>query len=214
MESLLETVDLDIEESNELTFRIKMEGVGTNPVKVRLVCEDKDVSYMFSGYGTGEDGVVQFVLPQMKNKLNEGLHQAKVEVLVDNRYFSPVQFQINFKKTMNVVAESMFVAPKPPPRQEIKVSAQPITVRQLSKEPVNAPIPTIEDKPRFQQPIEEFVNQVQINPVQVKRSVEKSSTQRIIERDLTRRSTLAAAVDSDEKLQEIARTIRFKNSGR
>jgi len=214
MESLLETVDLDIEESNELTFRIKLEGVGTNPVKVRLVCEDKDVSYLFNGYGTSEDGVVQFVLPQMKNKLNEGLHQAKVEVLVDNRYFSPVQFQINFKKTMSVVAESMFVAPKPPSRQEIKVSAQPITVRQLSKESAIAPVSIAEDKPRFQQPVEEIINHLQTNPVQVKRSVEKSSTQRIIERDLSRRSTLAAAVDSDEKLQEIARTIRFKNSGR
>ena len=208
MENLLETVDLDIEESNELTFRIKMEGVGTNPVKVRLVCEDKDVSYMFNGYGTGEDGVVQFVMPQMKNKMNEGIHPARVEVLVDNRYFSPVQFQINFKKVMNVVAESMFVAPKPPPRQEIKVTAQPITVRQISRQPEPSPI--------VEQEVYQSSYQEMNIPVKkvVERAPEKQVPQRLIEKDLNRRSSIAAAVESDEKLQEIARTVRFKNSGR
>lgn len=199
MENLLETVDLDIEEANELTFRIKMEGAGTNPVKVRLVCEDKDVSYMFNGYGTGEDGVVQFMMPQMKNKMNEGIHPARVEVLIDNRYFSPVQFQINFKKTMQVVAESMFVAPKPPPRQEIKVTAQPITVRQVSRNVESTPV---------QENIQQA--RVQESPVITKKPVERTTPQRLIEKDLTRKSSIAAAVDEDEKLQEISRTIRFK----
>ena len=209
MENLLETVDLDIEESNELTFKIKLEGVGTNPVKVRLVCEDNEMAYMFNGYGTGEDGVVQFLLPQMKNKLSEGTHPARVEVLVDNRYFSPVQFQINFKKVVSVVAESMFVASKPPARQEIKVSAHPITVRQVSKaEPPNqnfvqdAPLPT-RPKSVFNETSSNFV----------RKAVEKEAPKRIIERDLTR-SSLAAAVESDEKFQELARNVRSKLSGR
>jgi hypothetical protein len=209
MENLLETVDLDIEESNELTFKIKLEGVGTNPVKVRLVCEDNEMAYMFNGYGTGEDGVVQFLLPQMKNKLSEGTHPARVEVLVDNRYFSPVQFQINFKKVVSVVAESMFVASKPPTRQEIKVSAHPITVRQVSKaEPPSqnfvqdAPLPT-RPKSVFNETPSNFV----------RKAVEKEAPKRIIERDLTR-SSLAAAVESDEKFQELARNVRSKLSGR
>lgn len=202
MENLLETVDLDIEEANELTFRIKMEGAGTNPVKVRLVCEDKDVSYMFNGYGTGEDGVVQFMMPQMKNKMNEGVHPARVEVLIDNRYFSPVQFQINFKKTMQVVAESMFVAPKPPPRQEIKVTAQPITVRQVSRNELRSE----NEQEQKQVQKESFTAPKKIN--------EKPQINRAIERDITRKSSIAAAVESDEKFSEIARSIRFKNPGR
>lgn len=129
MEQLTETIDLDIDESNELAFKIKMEGAASSPAKVRLVCEGKDFSYMFNGYGTGEPEVVQFTLPQMSSKIQEGVYGARVEVLVENRYFAPVQFQINFKKTLSVVAESIQVKPKMR-HSEIKVTATPVVVSQ------------------------------------------------------------------------------------
>lgn len=53
MESLLETIDLDIEESNELLFKVKVEGADPAPVKVRLVCESGDMAYMFNGQSVG-----------------------------------------------------------------------------------------------------------------------------------------------------------------
>jgi len=125
MEPLTETVDLDLEESNDLTFKIKMEGTAMSPAKVRLVCENDDFAYMFNGYGTGEDEVVQFTLPRMDKKLSEGLYSARVEVLVDNRYFAPLQFQINFKKTLSVVAEAIQVT-KRTTKPEITVTASSI----------------------------------------------------------------------------------------
>ena len=127
MEPLNETVELDLEESNDLTFKIKMEGAATSPAKVRLVCEGSDFAYMFNGYGTGEDEVVQFTLPRMDKKITEGTYNARVEVLVDNRYFAPLQFQINFKKTLSVVAESIQVVRKPS-SSDIKVTASPVSV--------------------------------------------------------------------------------------
>ena len=138
MESLIETIDLDMEESNELAFKLKVEGTANSPAKVRLVCEGSDVSYMFNGRGTSEEGVVQFVLPQMKDKLAEGTYQARVEVLIENRYFSPVQFNINFKKAVKVVAEALFVSPKVV-KPEISVSASPILV--------SRPAPQVQAKP-------------------------------------------------------------------
>jgi len=132
MESLIETVDLDIEENNDLAFKIKLEGASSSPAKVRLVCEGSDFSYMFNGYGTNEDEVVQFTIPQMSNKIKEGIYLAKVEVLVENRYFSPLQFQINFKKSISVVAESIQVLPKIQ-KQDIRVSASPV---QVQKQPI------------------------------------------------------------------------------
>lgn len=125
MEPLVETIDLDIEESNDLTFKIRLEGTSTAPAKVRLVCEGKDFSYMFNGYGTNEPETVQFTLPQMNNRLQEGLYNARVEVLVENRYFAPLHFQINFKKTLNVVAESIQVVQKVS-KPELKVTAVPV----------------------------------------------------------------------------------------
>jgi len=137
MESLLETIDLDIEESNDLAFKIRLEGISNpSPAKIRLVCEGKDVSYMFNGYGTSEPETVQFTLPQMNNKLQEGIYNAKVEVLIENRYFAPLQFQINFKKTVKVFAEAIKVA-KPALTPEIKISAVSV---QKSQQPQVTPI--------------------------------------------------------------------------
>jgi hypothetical protein len=129
MEHLLETIALDSEENNELLFKIKIEGADPAPAKVRLVCETGDVSFMFNGQPIGDD-VVAFNLPIMKDKIKEGIYLSSVEVLVENRYFTPVQFQINFKKTVKVVAESIKLMPRKVP-QEIKISAVPIpTVKQ------------------------------------------------------------------------------------
>lgn len=127
MEPLLETISLDSEESNELAFKIKVEGAAPAPAKVRLVCESPDVSYLFNGAGTSEDGIVQFIIPRMSNKLAEGIYQARVEVLIENRYFSPITFQIEFKKALKVVAESMKVMPVLV-KKEVTVTAQPITI--------------------------------------------------------------------------------------
>lgn len=148
MEPLTETIALDVDETNELAFKIKVEGA-TSPAKVRLVCEGPDVAYMFNGRGTSEDGVVQFIVPQMKGKLQEGTYSARVEVLIENRYFSPVQFQINFKKTMQVFAESVQVVQ--PPKPEIRVTAQPIVVVQPPQKTQPTPIVVQQSQPAVQQ---------------------------------------------------------------
>ena len=123
---MLETIDLDMEEANELLFKVKIEGADQAPVKVRMVCESGDLAFMFNGRTAGGgEGLVQFNLPVMRDKLKEGLYQARVEVLIENRYFAPVQFQVNFKKAIKVVAESVQFAPRKV-APEIKVSAAPV----------------------------------------------------------------------------------------
>lgn len=168
MEQLTETITLDVEEANELAFKIKVEGAST-PAKVRLVCESPEVSYMFVGKGTGEDGVVQFVIPQMKGKLQEGTYAARVEVLIENRYFSPVQFQLDFKKTMQVFAESIQLVQ--PIKPEIRVSASPIVIQQARVEQQRVPVKIQE------QPVQQVAPQ---KPPQVKppqRTIETSPPQ-------------------------------------
>lgn len=125
MEPMLETIDLDMEESNELLFKVKVEGADPAPAKVRLVCEQGELAYMFNGRSAGGDGLVQFNLPIMKDKLREGLYLARVEALIENRYFAPVQFQVNFKKAVKVVAEAVNVVPRKA-APEVTVSAVPI----------------------------------------------------------------------------------------
>lgn len=144
----METIDLDIEESNELLFKVKIEGIEPAPAKVRLVCEAGDVSYMFKGHATSDD-VVQFMLPSLSGKLKEGVYSSRVEVLIENRYFAPVEFNINFKKAVKVVAEAVQVAHRAP-KPQVSVTAVPVVVPVVKKQvavpvappkrPVTAPV--------------------------------------------------------------------------
>jgi hypothetical protein len=165
MEPLKETIELDLEESNDLTFKIKLEGTAASPAKVRLVCEGEDFSYMFNGYGTGEDEVVQFTLPRMDKKITEGTYNARVEVLVDNRYFAPLQFGINFKKTLSVVAEAIQVIRKAS-SPEVTVTAMPV----VSSRPSSATVSSI----KFEQKPEQKKSVVESAPVQQKIQIESS----------------------------------------
>lgn len=157
MEPLTETISLDLEESNDLAFKIKLEGAASSPAKVRLVCEGEDVAYMFNGYGTGEPEVVQFTLPQMKNKLKEGTYSARIEVLVENRYFAPLQFQINFKKPFSVVAEAIQIVQKVL-KPEISVSASPVLQPKTSQAQTLSTI-QFEQRPQAPRVVEQAVSE-------------------------------------------------------
>jgi hypothetical protein len=131
MDQQLETISLDIEEPSEFLFSVKIEGADPAPTKIRMVCEQGDLSYMFSGK-TSKDGLVQFNIPAMKNKLSEGLYQSRIEVLVGNRYFSPTKFQLEFKNKVKVVAEAVVIPQQT--KQEVKVTALKLEQRQVVKQ--------------------------------------------------------------------------------
>lgn len=109
METILETIELDVDEPAELLFKVKVEGA-SSPAKARLVCEGKSLGVVFNGRRTADaSDVVQFEMPALKNSLGEGTYDARVEVIVDNRVFVPVEFNLKLKKTVSVVAESIQV---------------------------------------------------------------------------------------------------------
>jgi len=134
MEQLLETIQLDTDDSNELLFKIVVEGLEQAPVKTRLVCEADDVSYVFNGVLTTDD-VVRFVLPALK--LKEGTYPSYVEVLVAGRYFTPVEFVVELKKPVKVVAESIQVI-KHRAEPQVRVTASPIVAKKVPTVPVPA----------------------------------------------------------------------------
>jgi len=140
MDQLLETIDLDAEKSNELFFKIRVEGLDQAPTKVRLVCEAGDVSYMFKGYSTNEEGMIQFMIPALKGQIKEGTYVGRVEVLIENRYFSPLTFNLNFKREMNVVVESVQPARRPNVGPSVTASVIPSVRKVVAPEPTPQPI--------------------------------------------------------------------------
>jgi len=219
MEPMLETIDLDVEESNELLFKVKVEGVEPAPARVRLVCEVGDLAYMFNGHATPEEGVVQFLLPVLKDKLKEGLYQSRVEVLIENRYFAPVQFNINFKKAVKVVAEAIQIPqrraipqvsvtasapivvkkPVPPPPAPTPV-ARPVVLEQPVPKPVVAPPPA--PAPVVKQPITR-----KAAPAPAKFSSALTLKERYASRVDEREEVVEVDESSEDLLRELARSF-------
>lgn len=95
-----------LDESNEVTFKVDVsssERIQSAP-KVRLVCESNDLHYAFPGSFIGGDEV-KVNIPPMNGKISEGEYNAKLEVIVEDKYFVPLSFDAKFEITTKVVAE-------------------------------------------------------------------------------------------------------------
>lgn len=222
MESFLETIDLDIEEANELLFKVKVEGVEQAPAKVRLVCEGGEMDYVFHGVPTRDEGVVQFVLPILKGKLKEGQYLSRVEVLIENRYFAPVQFNINLKQAVRVVAEAIRLpAKREVPRASVSVSAPIVVKRTTQNPPAPAPVQVTETaKPIVVEAPVKPVARPTVSPPAVKPVEKKTFAPRLPGTPNHKPSTLKEryarkqpqVVEGEELIKELART--FVRSGK
>lgn len=132
-------IAIDLDKDNELIFNIRIEGT-TKPksTSVRLVCESKDddVIYAFKGYSTGEPYNIQFDIPKMSNKMQEGVYKSKVEVLIDDRYFCPLSFNLNFKRAFKISEATIKHAST---KKDIKItslSSTPILFEKIADESI------------------------------------------------------------------------------
>lgn len=102
-------ISLFLDQDNELRFNVAIEGSKPGTPKYRLVFEGKNFSYTFNGRSAGP-GEVSFVIPTMKNLIKEGNYRADLEVMIDDRYFTPLSFDAFFEESVKVTAEA-FVRP-------------------------------------------------------------------------------------------------------
>lgn len=150
----MEIIDLDPEETNELMFRVQIEGIDPTPAKIRLVCEGSDAGYVFKSKA-GPEGLVRFEIPAMKGRIKEGTHAARVEVMIENKYFVPIEFEVNFKKKVSVVAESVVVPKRVIERPAIIVTATP-EIRKVEKPALQS---RREEEPRHTSALRERMEQ-------------------------------------------------------
>lgn len=122
MEHELEKVKLKLDEENSLTFEVKIEGEvpGSSPV-YRLVCESNDMAYSFRG--SVVDGAVQFIIPPLQNKLQEGLYDSHLEVVIENKLLIPIEFQADFSITTKIQVESIKVENKSAQIKNVPITA-------------------------------------------------------------------------------------------
>lgn len=127
-------IDLMIDEENELTFQVQIEGTRPGTAKCRLMLESKDMSLAFEGQSTGEE--VSVTLPPLDHILKEGNYDMTLEVVVDDRFFEPLKLQGTFEKRLKVTAESVTVRSKP----KVKTSASLVEVKKKNNRPASVSV--------------------------------------------------------------------------
>jgi hypothetical protein len=123
----MSTIELMIDEENELTFQVQVEGTRPGTAKCRLMLESKDMMLAFEGQSTGDE--VAVTLPPLDHIIKEGTYDMTLEVVVDDRFFEPLKLQGAFEKRLKVTAESVTVRSKP----KVRTSASLVEVKKKSK---------------------------------------------------------------------------------
>ena len=108
----MKNIDLDLDNENELVFKLSVEGTRAASVKSRFLIESRGFSLFFPAKATSRDEVSVFV-PPLQNMLEEGEYDASLEVIVDDKVFTPMTLSTSFKKSVSVVAEVVERSSKP-----------------------------------------------------------------------------------------------------
>lgn len=154
-------IALYLDQDNELRFNVAIEGSKPGTPKYRLVFEGKNVSYSFSGMQSAP-GEVAFVVPTMKNIIKEGNYRTNLEVMIDDRYFTPLTFDASFEESVKVTAESVMR----PVQKKVGVSASIVTV---NKQPGQQILEAVQPKQETLNPVKTRGNQEYIGTVDGKK---------------------------------------------
>lgn len=123
----MSTIELMIDEENELTFQVQVEGTRPGSAKCRLMLESKNMMLAFEGQSTGDE--VAVTLPPLDHIIKEGTYDMTLEVVVDDRFFEPLKLQGAFEKRLKVTAEAVTVRSKP----KVRTSASLVEVNRQNK---------------------------------------------------------------------------------
>jgi hypothetical protein len=102
----MDKIDLDLDNENEMTFNVVIEGTRPGEPLCRLMIENEDMSFSMQGDFL-PNNEVSIVVPPLKGILKEGSYDSYLEVLVDDRVFIPLEMKINFEESVKVMAETV-----------------------------------------------------------------------------------------------------------
>jgi len=100
-------IQIHLDEDNELRFGVAVEGAESGNITCRMVLESPNstMGIIFPGRSV-EGGEVKVMVPSLKSFLNEGVYPMKLEVLVDDRVFTPLSMNVELKQSVKVTAEA------------------------------------------------------------------------------------------------------------
>ena len=93
------TIKLD--ETAQLEFDIQVSGMSDKIESTRFVIEGKDFDIICKTDITPE-GSSRVHIPRLKGLFESGIHQARLEVIIDNKVFVPLRETIEFETLVEV----------------------------------------------------------------------------------------------------------------
>ena len=108
----MSTIDLMLDEENEITFKVNIEGTQPGTASCRLVVENGDMDLLFNASNVTNDEIT-VTIPPLKHVLSEGKRNLNLEVVVDDKLFVPLTVQGNFEKRLKITAEAVTTRKKP-----------------------------------------------------------------------------------------------------
>ena len=99
-------IDLMLDEENELTFQLNIEGSRPAEAKCRLRIDSENLGVVLEA-DSHSNGEVVITVPPLKNVLKEGRHDLELEVIVDDKFFTPLKLIANFEKSVKVEAKAV-----------------------------------------------------------------------------------------------------------
>ena len=134
---------LSLDRENILEFNVDIQGYAntstTKAPKVRMILEQKNMGFCM--VATKEDKTYSVVIPEMKNIMESGICEARMEVIIDSKYFVPWESQIEFDREVKVEAAPIIKEELQP---AVSVQAQPVIkeTRQPQKRVVKEEVPS------------------------------------------------------------------------
>ena len=125
---------LSLDRENILEFNVDIQGYAntstTKAPKVRMILEQKNMGFCM--VATKEDKTYSVVIPEMKNIMESGMCEARMEVIIENKYFVPWESQIEFDKEVKVEAAPIV---RKEPQPDLSVQVKPIIKEDPEPEP-------------------------------------------------------------------------------
>ena len=164
----MDNMKLSLDRENVLEFNVDIQGYAntstTNPPQVRLFLEQKNIGFCMSA--KKDDKTYSVVIPEMKNVIEAGVCDARMEVIIDNKYFVPWESQIEFDREVKVEAAPIIKEELQP---AVSVQAQPVIkeIPQPQKLVIKEEVPP---KPKKKAPLQLIVDNMP------KRKIKKENT--------------------------------------
>ena len=210
----MQDINLDLDKENELVFKLSIVGTKPASTKSRFMLESDSFSLVFPA-SKHESGEVSILIPPLENVLAEGKYAGSLEVIVDDKVFTPMKIETAFKKSVNVMAEVVTARSQPTTleispvitvnKRETVLSEQPAPIIEKESRPVTAvEVPSPSDQtPSIKN---------QSENISISNSLAESDERRsLIEKKIRKLAETKNIKISNSKIMEIANFLKDKD---